>query len=40
MQLYVFLCTGVPLVSTVPVATQDEDKSGEANAVHSKNVEW
>ena len=29
MPLYVFLCTGVPLISKVPVTTHDEDKSGK-----------
>jgi len=30
MPLYVFLHTGVPLISKVTVTTQDEDKSGKA----------
>ena len=30
MPLYVFLCTGVLLISEVPVTSQDEDKSGKA----------
>ena len=38
MPLYVLLCTGVPLISKVPVTTQDEDKPGKANAIHKKIV--